>query len=147
MKTSQNNALSLEEQAAIAVRLGRELNEMAAAICAGGNSRDFGFVRRTLQRLGEREPFDPRDDASLDALAGIFDTDLKSETLGHDRVFVETHFDADGQHGEVRDVPNYSDRGRKLQQVIETLTRFMAARNATIDRIAAERAVLRLLRM
>ena len=146
MKSHHDNTVSLEEHAAAAVRLGRELSQMAAALYAGGNTHDHTFVKRTLQRLGEREPFDPRDDASLQALPGIIDADLKSEIAGYEGVFVETHFDEHGQHGEVRDVPRYTERGQKLVQLAETLSQFVSARNAVIDQIAAERAILRMLR-
>ena len=83
MKIHHDNTVSLEEQAATAVRLGRELSQMAAAVYAGGNTHDHTFVKRTLQRLGEREPFDSRDDASLRALPGIVEADLKSEIAGY----------------------------------------------------------------
>ncbi len=119
---------------------------MTHAVYAGGNSRDSGFVARALRRIGEREAFEVRDDASLEALRGILEPDLSSETVGQERRFVETRHDADGQHGEIRDCPVYSERGQELLLVRDTLTRFIAARDATLDRIVAERAVLRLLR-
>ncbi|MBM9595935.1 hypothetical protein [Roseitranquillus sediminis] len=146
MKTTLPDPPSLDDLASTAVRLGRELERTAHAVCAGGNTGDFGIVARTLRRIGEREAFEVRDDASLQALRGILEADLRSEIVGQERRFIETHYDADGQHGEIRDCPIYSERGQELLLVRDTLSRFMAARDATLERIAAERAVLRLLR-
>lgn len=145
MNITDNYGRSLDELAAIAVRLGRELEQAAHAVNLGGNSRDTGFVSRTLRRLGEREPFDPRDQTSLEALVGMLEADLKSEALGTERRFVETHYDAEGQHGEAHDCAIYSERGERLIAVRDHIIQFMAARDAILDRIAAERALTRLL--
>ena len=50
---------------------GRELEWAAHAVSLGGNIRTVGYVARSLRRLAERDPFDPRDEASLTALEGI----------------------------------------------------------------------------
>ena len=141
----KTTALSLNETAATAVRLGRELERVARAVSLGGNSRDCGFVGRTLRRLADRDPFDSRDDTSMLALEGIIDADIRSEVLGSERRFIETHHDQLGQHGEVRDCPIYSERGEALLAVQRTFLAFMKARNETLDQIASERAILRLL--
>ena len=146
MKTQKNDRPPLEEQAALAVRLGRELSAMALAVYAGGTASDYVFVKRIVLRLAEREPFEPRDDASLEALRGLLEKDLGREAVGTESVFVATRHDAAGEHGEVRDVPIYSERGQALLQIVETYERFIAARDTTLDRLAAERTVLRLLR-
>jgi len=136
---------TIDDLAASAVRLGRQLHRDALSICLGGNSRDFGFVERTLRRLAERDPFDARDDASLEALRGILEADLRSEIEGVERRFIETYYDASGQHGQVRDCPVYSERGEALLAVQATFERFLSARSDTLDRVAAERALQRLL--
>ena len=141
----QTTELSLDELAATAVRLGRKLEREAHAVSLGGNSRECGFVSRALRRLSEREPFDPGDDASLAALEGIIEADLRSEVRGHEQRFFETHYDSFGQHGEMRDYPIYGERGEQLLAVQRTFTRFIEARNEALDRIAGERAVIRLL--
>lgn len=142
MTLKMTSEAPLEELASTAVRLGRELREAARDVCAGGNSGDFGFVSRTLRRLGERDPFDDRDDASLHSLRGILEQDLRSEVVGCESRFFATHGDMDGVYGEVRDCPVYSERGERLLGVLDTLERFLAARAATLDRMAAERAIL-----
>ena len=136
---------SLDELAAEAVRLGRELERAAHAASLGRNGREVGYAGRTLRRLSQRDPFDPHDDASLSALEAIIQADLKSEVRGCERRFVETHYDDFGQHGELRDCPIYTERGVELIAIREIFSRFMDARAATLDRIAAERAVMRLL--
>ena len=148
MKLSHSDSVSvpLEQLAATAVRLGRELQQMAHAVYLGGNTLDAGFVSRTLRRLADRDAFDPRDDASFEALRGILEKDLRSELVKTERHFVETHYDAEGQHGEVVERPVYSERGQEILRIQETLIRFTKARAATLDQIAAERAISRLLR-
>lgn len=145
MKPTQIPEPSLEELAAKAVRLGRELEEMAHAIYLGGSSKDFGSVSRTLRRLAERDPFAAHDEQSLDAFRGILDADLTSEVVGMERRFCETRYDEFGQDGEVRECPLYTERGKKLLAVLKTFEAFIVARNATLDRVAAERALRRLL--
>lgn len=136
---------TISDLATTAIQLGRQFHRDAHSVHLGGSSRDFGFVKRTLGRLAERDPFDPRDDASLEALQGILEADLRSEIMEVERRFVETHYDADGQHGEVRDCPVYSERGNTLLALQTTFERFLTARAQTLDRVAAERAFHRLL--
>lgn len=66
MNTTRMHGDTLDDMASATIRLGREFQQAAHSFCLGGNSRDFGFVDRTLRRLAERDPFDPRDDASLE---------------------------------------------------------------------------------
>lgn len=141
----KNTDLPLDELAAMAIQLGRELERGARAASLGGNASECGFVSRTLRRLSERDPFDLRDDSSLAALEGIIAVDLKSEIRGSERRFCETHYDASGQDGEVRDCPIYSERGEQIVAVQRTFLRFMEARAQTLDRVAGERAITRLL--
>ena len=145
MNTMRMPGDTLEALATAAIRLGREFQQAAHSVCLGGNSRDSGFVERTLRRLAERDPFDPRDDASLEAVRGILETDLRSEVEGSERRFFETHYDAMGQHGELRDCPVYSKRGEVLLSVQQIFDRFVEVRAQMLDRVAAERALLRLL--
>lgn len=146
MKTNkQTPPLGIEELAAIAVGLGRELGEMAQAASLGGSSHENGFVNRTLRRVAARDPFDPRDDAALESLRGIIASDLNSEERGTEWQLFEAHCDADGPCCEPRACVLYSERGERLLRVQSTFERFLAARNATLDRVAAERTLLRLM--
>ncbi|MGX9856386.1 hypothetical protein ACR03S_13230 [Limimaricola variabilis] len=137
----------LDDLATTAIQLGRDLERSARAVCLGGSSKGQGFVDRTLRHLAERDPFDQRFDVSLEALRSTVEAELASEVLHTERRFIATRFDAEGQHGEVYDCPVYSDRGQDLLVVQTTYLRFIAARDATLDRIAAERALRRLLTM
>ena len=136
---------TLDDLATVTIRLGREFQQAAHSVCLGGNSRSYAFVSRTLRRLAERNPFESCDDASLEAVQGILEADLRSEVQGTERRFFETHYDDAGQHGEVRDCPVYSPRGEALVAVQQAFESFLAARAQTLDRVAAERALLRLL--
>ena len=65
---SQITERSIDELATEVVRLGRELERVAHSVSLGGDSIRAGQVDRTMRRLAERDPFDPRDDASIAAL-------------------------------------------------------------------------------
>lgn len=145
MNTTCMPGASIDDLATAAVRLGREFQQAALSICLGGNSRDCDFVKRALRRVGERDPFDPRDEASLKAVQGILEADLRSEIQGTEQRFFETYYDDLGQHGELRDCPVYSQRGETLLAVQKTFEDFLAARARTLDKVAAERVLPRLL--
>ncbi|QFT58927.1 hypothetical protein FIU94_08825 [Sulfitobacter sp. THAF37] len=147
MINSQENQRSIQSLAEETVRLGRELEREARSAKVGGSTAAHGFVARSLRCLAKRNPFDERDEASLDALCGILDADLESEIVSTDTRFVETRFDAMGPHGEFRDVPVYSERGEHLLRVRSMLAAFLHVRAATLDAIAAETAVAGLLRV
>ena len=147
MKFVQTKDRSLTSLAEEAVRSGREFEHAAHEVRLGGNATDFAFVKRSLRRLAERDPFDPRDEASLEALSGILEADLAREVTGTEQRFFETRFDELGQHGELRDVPLYTERGQHLLRVRRLLSTFLKARAAALDAIAAETALQRLLRV
>lgn len=145
MNNRQTPPQGRDDLAAITVRLGRELGQMVAAVCLGENSAENGFVNRTLRRVIARDPFDPRDDASLEALGGIIAADLVREERGTEWQLFETYCDADGPYCEPRACVIYSEHGESLLRVQNTFEQFLSARNATLDRVAAERALLRLM--
>lgn len=145
MKTLQIQELGLDELAATTVRLGRDLEQMARAVLLGGNSRDYGIVCRALGPLADRRAFDPRCADALAAVADIIEDDLRSEIDGSERNFVETYCDEDGVFGEVVERPVYTARGEALLDLKRTFEAFLSARDATLDRIAADRALRRLM--
>lgn len=145
MKTVEIREPSLDELAATAVRRGRELAKKAHDVYLGGNARDFAIVDRALSHLARREPFDPRVANSLDALTGILEGDMASEVVGTERQFVETGCDVDGVYGEVHERSIYSERGMALLELKQTLEDFVEARDATLDRVAAENILSRLM--
>ena len=136
---------SLDELATQTVRLGRDVCQMAQAVSAAGEAPGFGAAAETLQRLGAREAFEAEDSAAIRALADIVAAELGGEIVGYERRFVDTHYDEDGPHGELREFPCYSPRGDALLRLQESLRAFVAARDATLDRVGAERATARLL--
>lgn len=138
----QNPLKGLDELAATPVRLCWELGQMADATSLDGSSHGCGFVARSLSRLAARDPFDPRDDASLDALRGIIAADLASEQRGTEWRVAETHCNGDGPQGELRECRRCSAQGEELLRVQSTFACFLVSRNATLDRAVAERASL-----
>lgn len=147
MKNMHTQNCTLDEIATDAVRLGRELQNAAHRVSLGGNSRDAGLVERSLRRLAERQPFDPRDDGSLEIVRGILEIDLQNEVVGTEFRFVDTYCDDAGNHGGTAEFPVFSERGEALLSVREIFARFIQARDETLDRLAAERALRRLLDM
>lgn len=135
----------LDDLAASAIRLGREFAGLAEAICLGGTGQRSPILSRALRRLAERNPFDLHVEQSLEALGGILGAALKSEVIDTERRFFETRHDEFGQDGEIRECPVYSARGEELLALQRTFTAFLAAREATLDRLAAERALRQLL--
>ena len=111
MTSHQNTERTLQSLAGETVRLGRDLEQEAHAVNAGGTALDFGFVSRSLRQLGERQPFYERDDALFASLIGILDKNLAKEVVGTERRPIETHYDEMGQSYEVREVPVYTERG------------------------------------
>lgn len=144
MKADHISEHPLEDIATTTVTLGRKLAALANEQQVGGNSRHAGFVSRTLHRIGDRRPFDSRDDAALDEIRRIIIADLNSECLGTKTHFVEAGYDADGPVTEARERNVYTERGEELVRVLDLFETFMTARAATLDRAAAERAIRQL---
>lgn len=137
-----HKSIDLDDLAAEAVRLGRELANMARDLSLGERALDASFVSRCLARLRDRVPFDPRDEGGLAAVGAMLERDLAGEIVGTERRFVETRYDEHGPDGEVRDVPVFSDRGQQLVHLQETFRRFSETRHAVLDRLAAHRALM-----
>lgn len=144
MKTAPNNEQYFEDIATTAVRLGRQVARMARDIHAGGTSRNVGFVSRTLDNIGNRRPFDQRDDASLDKVRRMLACDLETECDGSSIEFVEVGYGPDGPVIAGRECALYTERGDDLLRLLQLFDDFIAARDATLDRAAAERAIRRL---
>lgn len=141
MKTDQDPT-NIDDLAANAVRLGRDLARRAQAMHLGGTSADAAFVSRCLSSLADRDPFSPAIDGGLDAVRGILEREIATEIVGHEERFVETHFDETGPHGEIREVPIHSQRGVELLELRALFRRFEDARGCVLDHLAAHRALL-----
>lgn len=144
MKSTPNDEQDFDEIATTTVRLGRRLTRLARDVSAGGTSRNVDFVSRTLDRMGNRRPFDQRDDAALEQVRRIIAGDLETEWLGTSTDFIEVGYDEDGPVIAARERTVYSQRGEGLHRLLDLFDAFIAAREATLDRAAAERAIRRL---
>lgn len=140
-----NEQQNLDDLAVEAVRLGRQVAERAGHLSLGGGAQDTAFVARCLTRLTERRPFIEADEGGFDSVAAILAADIAGEVLEFEQRFVETKFDAAGQHGEIRKVPVYSERGAELVELQKSFCKFLEARNTVLDHIAAHRALLALM--
>jgi len=144
MNNIQHSA-NLDDLAAEAIRLGREVADRARATNLGGNAKDAARAARCLASLDDRSPFSTADEGGLAVIKEIFEKDLKSEVLGTETRFIETHYDEFGQQGEMREVPIYSCRGAELVYLGMALNEFIVIRASVLDHIAAHRALLSLM--
>ena len=143
MKTGNVFRPSLDDRACATVRLGRELSRLAEALFPVDGA-DADIVARTLRRLADRNPFDP-DDVTLRALRAILKAELGEELAGSERRImapggcVLPAAPTLGSH----DVQ--SARAQELAHFLEVFDRFLSSRDATLDQVAAERALVRLI--
>lgn len=108
------NKQGMDDLAAEAVGLGRQVAERAKALHLGDTAKDVAFVSRCLARLKDRQPFDEGDEGGFDAVTDILERSIASEFLGSEERYEETGYDDFGPRGETRDTPVYSDRGNEL---------------------------------
>ncbi|WP_099824236.1 hypothetical protein [Oceaniglobus indicus] len=142
MNTTQLSS-NIDDLAATAIRLGREVAEQARVLHLGRTARDVAFVARCLASLRDREPFCASVEGGLDAVRDILERDIEAEKTGTDHRFVETRFDEAGQHGEVREVPVYTRRGAELLDLQNLFDRFVETRRSVLDHIAAHKVLMR----
>ncbi|MCQ0093551.1 hypothetical protein [Roseovarius sp. M141] len=132
----------MDDLAAQAVALGRQIANRAKSLHLGDNARDVAFVSRCLGRLKERQPFDARDEGGLDAVMDILDRSIVAEYLGSEDRFEETGYDEFGPHGEIREMLVYSDRGEELIELRFLFQDFLNIRESVLDQVAAHRCLL-----
>jgi hypothetical protein len=98
-------------------------------------------MSQVLLRLADRNPFNPADEYFLRALRAVLAAEIAREVVGTERL-VSTRDDCEpGEFLLPRERPTYSERGQKLIEILDIFDRFMAAREAALDRAAAERAI------
>ncbi|WP_050524259.1 hypothetical protein [Pseudorhodobacter wandonensis] len=132
----------MDDLAAQAVALGRQVADRAKSLHLGGNARDVAFVSRCLGRLKERQPFDAADEGGFDSVMDILERSIAAECLGSEDRFEETGYDEFGPHGETRETPVYSDRGNKLIELRSLFQDFLNSRDSVLDQVAAQRCLL-----
>ena len=143
MKTGNVFRPSLDERARATIQLGRELSRMAESpFPVEGPEADV--VARTLRRLAERNPFEPTDEVTLRALRAILEAEFAEELatpVSGDRALSPRVAPAVRMAG---DGTAHTTRAHDLAQLLEVFDRFLTLRDATLDQIAAERALARL---
>jgi hypothetical protein len=93
-------------------------------------------IARALRRLGDRDPFDPAAEAGLQALRALVAAELGEAQDA-------AHSDAMPPDGED---PAQTARAEALAALLDVFDRFLISRDITLDQIAAERALQRLMR-
>jgi hypothetical protein len=78
------NKQNMDDLAAEAVGLGRQVAERAKALHLGDTAKDVAFVSRCFARLKDRQPFDESDEGGFDAVMDILERCIASEFLGRD---------------------------------------------------------------
>ena len=145
MTTSTKLRPGLEDLALDAICLGRDVARAASLVDLGAGSAAFREVAEVLVRRADRNPFKPADDTFLRALRVVLEAEVACEVIGTERLVSDL---GDGLPGEFllpRERPTYSERGQNLIEILDIFNRFMAAREAALDRAAAERAIAGLL--
>jgi hypothetical protein len=135
----------LEDLALETIRLGLEFSRAASLADLGADNPDFEEMAQVLVRLEARNPFRPEDDHFLRALRVVLVAEVAGEVIGTELLVLSME---DGEPGEFllpRERPTYSERGERLRHLLDLFERFMAAREAALNRAAAERALVGLL--
>jgi hypothetical protein len=135
----------LEDLALDTICLGVELARAASLVDLDAGNSCFGNMAEVLVRLADRNPFRPEDDHFLRELRVILEAEVAGEVIGTERHVFSPD---DGEPGEFllpRERPTYSERGETFRHLLDLFDRFMAAREAALNRAAAERALVELL--
>jgi hypothetical protein len=135
----------LEDLALDTIRLGLELSRAAALTNLGAGNTDLGNMAEVLIRLADRNPFKPEDDHFLRALRVVLAGEVADEVIGTERLISSLNDCEPGEFLLPRERPTYSERGEKLRHLLDLIDRFMTAREAALNRAAAERALVGLL--
>jgi hypothetical protein len=133
MKTTETFRPTLADRACATVELGREVSRRASLVFP---AEAPDAIARALRRLGDRDPFDPAAEAGLQALRALVAAE-PGEAQD------TAHSDAMPPDGED---PAQTARPEALAALLDVFDRFLISRDITLDQIAAERALQRLMR-
>jgi hypothetical protein len=136
---------NMDELAAEAVGLGRQVANRAKELHLGGNAKDVAFVTRCLLRLKERQSFDEADEGGLFAVKEILERDIASECLGSAEQFEKTGYDEFGPQWEIREMPVYTERGNELIKLQKLFQDFLNRRDGVLDQLASHRCLLKMM--
>lgn len=136
---------ALEDLIASAIRLGREFHADTTKIDLASNALESGFINRCLSRIAQGEVLDRRDDGGLDAVQGILQRERAREIIDTERVFDGVEDPELGSIGNVREVEILSQRGQRIEHLLQKFLGFRKARDFALDRIEAERLLMRMM--
>lgn len=135
----------MDELAAEAIGLGRQVANRAIELHLGDNAMDVAFVTRCLAHLKERQSFDEGDEGGFGAVMGILERDIAAECLGSAEQFEETGYDEFGPQWEIREMPVYTERGNELIKLQYLFQDFLNSRDGVLDHVAAHRCLLEIM--
>ncbi|SIO59926.1 hypothetical protein SAMN05444722_3803 [Rhodovulum sp. ES.010] len=142
MKNERAPSKTLEETAADAIRLGREVALLARTLRPGCDAREVEFLERCLAPLRDGRVFDRLHEGGFEAAVARLRVLRDAEELGRRREFIGFDDPEGDAVGVIQEVVEYSDRGRALAGLVDRFEAFLAFRQDVFDRIKAERFVL-----
>jgi hypothetical protein len=145
MKITEMPSPTIADLATEAIRQGRKLERTARVVGLASGSTAAAPVCAMLRRPAAGSAFGSQDAMGLEALGTVIASELATEVVGRRRKFFPTYRDGHFEDGQVRECPVYSARGQDLLRLQSIVTAFVEAREAVLDRVAAERALRDLL--
>ncbi len=142
MKNEQAPSKTLEEAAADAIRLGREVALLARTLRPGSDAREVEFLDRCLAPLRDGRVFDRVHEGGFEAALARLRVLRDAEELGRHREFIGFDDPEGDAVGVVQEVVEYTDHGRALAGLVDRLETFLALRQDVLDRLEAERFLL-----
>lgn len=103
---------------------------------------EHSSIRRTLDGMGANAGISRKDDTDIGILLAVLRRELERETLGWITVFDGRNDPELGAIGEVREVRDLSDRGRKIEDFIRSLQQLAHMRSICRARLDAEKLVM-----
>jgi len=120
---------------------GREVAALARDVQPGRDSQEVAFLKRCLDPLGSDRMLEERFSGGFDAARARIAELRDAEEIGRVRVF-DGFSDPEGDDvGVVRDVVDRTEQGDALAELLGRLDAALAARQAILDLMAAERIV------
>ncbi|WP_425072916.1 hypothetical protein [Sagittula sp. S175] len=134
--------MPLDELCALVIAMAREFTKNFPGNEVSADAIERGSLRRTLERMNACAGLSRRDDTDIELLSAVLQRELERETLGMFTVF-DGHYDPDlGANGEVREVPDLTERGHAIDACLTSLRRIANIRSIGRARIDAEKLLL-----
>lgn len=141
MQKHDRQSDSLEDLAARALRLGREVALLARDMQPGADSQDVAYLARCLSPLRESKVFDRVYEGGFEAALIRLRALRDNEELARHREFVGFDDPEGDSVGVLQEVVEYSERGRALAGLVDVFETFLDVRQDVLDRLEAVRLI------